>query len=266
MVQLLSVNNVNPNLKAMKKIKYIVVIFLIGGCAVPAPIIKLTPSTIQNKDYWNMGQQFVFTSNKNIWFDCAFNRVENGRIIYDVKVTNESDTAILVDPSLFFQRVFLNDSFKIAENHALDPEFILTRLQMDENIAVANSKNATAFAVTSAIITGGAVIAVASSKKDDETKEKMVNTIVASNDLAQVSASYAREDADIRSENNWTMRKSLAERFLRKTTLPKGYYIDGEVHFTYFDNTKWYEIVLVAESAEATFLFKQNIINPQISY
>jgi len=237
-------------------------LLILTGCAVPAPFVKVTPSTIENKDYWDMGQQFVFANNKNVWFDCAFNRIENGKLIFDVKVNNQSDTAILVDPARFLQMVYKDDTIKSGEHYAYDPEETLMLLRLDENAANAKAKNATAFGICSAIIAVGATVAVVSSKKDDETKAKVVNTIGVASDLVQTATALTVDASNIRAENNWTVRKSLDEQFLRKTTLPKGYFIDGEVHFPYVAEAKWYNIIFEAGKSKADFLFKQKLIYP----
>lgn len=247
----------------MKKSKIrFVVLLLLGGCAVPAPVVKLTPSTIENKDYWNMGQQFVFTNNQNVWFDCAFNRCERGKLIFDVKITNESDTAVLVDPVAFYQEVFKNDTARIASDPATDPEVFLELLQLNENTNIARAKNARALSICSAVISTGASVAVVSSKKSDEEKVNALDAIRASNTLTQIAATSMGEAADIRAQDNWTTRRSLSEAFLRKTTLPSGSYIDGEVHFPYNQYARWYRLVFSAGKAMADFHFRQRLIYP----
>jgi hypothetical protein len=239
-------------------------ISLLAGCAAPSPLVKLTPSTIANEDYWSLGQQFVFTNEKNIWFDCAFNRFENGNLIFDVKITNETDTAILVDPNLFVQRVFKNDSFRIAQNFASDPELILYQLSKDEKVAASNAKKAAAFGICSAIISMGAAVVVAASDMDYDIKDNILNSIVATNDIAQISSGLMAESSNIRAEENWTMNKNLSEILLRKTTVPKGYYVDGQIQFPYYDKAKWYEISMQAGNSKGEFLFRQYLEYPSV--
>lgn len=238
----------------------IIIVIILCSCAVPSPLVKITPSTIHEKDYWNLGQQFVYKDYKNVWFDCAYNRCEGGNLIFDVKVSNQSDTAILVDPALFSQNVYENDSQKIAYNYAYNPEVVLTSLEMDENASVASAKNAAVFGLCSSVLSLGASVAVIASNKSNEDKSEMLNVISSTNELAQSSSSAVIESSNIRAENNWTRRKSLAESFLRKTTLPKGYFIEGEVHFPYYEKANWYDINLCAGKSEVSFLFKQNLI------
>lgn len=249
----------------MKNILPVIVLFLLvlAGCAVPAPLVKVTPSTLENKDYWNMGQQFLYTNSKDVWFDCAFNRLEGNKLIFDVKINNLSDTTVLVDPAQFLQSVYVNDTVKSGLNYAFDPEEVLTQLKLDENVSVAKAKNGAAFGICSAIIATGAVVAVATSKKDERKKEELINTISAASDVAQVAAVATVESANARADNSWTTRRSLEDQFLRKTTLPKGYYIDGEVHFPYIPTAKWYDITFPVGKSKATFLFRQQFVYPQ---
>jgi hypothetical protein len=242
-------------------------ILLIGisSCSTPTPIVKLTPSTLDTKDYWNMGQHFVFSTHKGVWFDCAFNCIDKDKIVYDVKISNESDTAILVDPELFHQKVYLNDSVVISHDYADSPETILDNLKWNENVAIAQTKNANILSICSTIISVGASIAVATSNKGVDKKINTLNAIAASNDLIQVSSASMAESANVRSADNWTRKKMLNEAFLRKTTLPKGTYIDGEVHFPYHKNANWYDLVFAVGNAKAYFYFKQEAFKPTIS-
>jgi hypothetical protein len=248
-------------------------VILISGCAVPSPITKLTPSTVENRDYWNMGQQFVYASDYNVWFDCAFNRIENNMLIFDVKVTNQSDTLVLVDPAEFAQQVYINDTLLVAQRNANDPEAVLLNLNIKENIAAAEAKNAATVGIISAVLLTGAVVAVAVSDNNNNhhrhnnhnNAEAAITTAIVADGVAQTASSSA-EEANVRANNNWTYRKSLAESFLRKTTLRKGFYIDGEVHFPYFPNAKWYRLIFTSGKAKADFLFKQQLIYPVATY
>jgi hypothetical protein len=247
----------------MKNIFYLFALpIILVSCATPSPIIRLTPSTLQTKDYWNLGQQFVYSKDNNVWFDCAFNRYENGKLIFDVKVINESDTAVLVDPILFQQEVYKNDTLFITRYGADNPELVLFNLKVNENVAAANAKNATTLGICSLLIGGGAMIAVAASKKDADVKERVIDVIANATDIAIASTSATSDNEDARANDNWYQRKTLSELFLRKTTLPSGFFIDGEVHFPYNPIANWYRLIFVAGNSKADFLFKQSITYP----
>lgn len=230
------------------------------GCSTPAPIVKLSPSPADAKEYWKMGQHFVFATNKNVWFDCAFNCIDGDVAVYDVKITNESDTAVLVDPALFEQKVFQADTVVLAEDHANDPEEVLTRLKLNENLAASQAKNSTIFSIGSTILSAGAFLAVVASNQRAGDKFESLNNIVTTHNLVQAATVAANEDANIRRDQNWTRRKMLNEAFLRKTTLPRGTYIDGEVHFPYYKKANWYDLTFQVGNAKAYFYFKQELI------
>lgn len=130
-------------------------------------------------------------------------------------------------------------------------------------MAQARAKNATAFFISAAIISAGAIVAIAASKKNEVQKEQTYNSIDATNTLVETSTVAIAENADVRSENNWTTRKSLSEAFLRKTTLLKGYFIDGEVHFPYYGDANWYRLVFSVGKSKVDFHFKQKLIHYQ---
>ena len=245
----------------MKPIRYFYILtILVTACATPAPIVRLSPSAVGNKEYWNLGQHFIYATDNNILYECGFNRIENNKLIFDVKITNQSDTDVLIDPASFKEEVFGKDSMIFAEYNAFDPELVLLSLNMDQNIQEAKAKNAAVFSICSSIITAGATIAVAASDKKEEEKESAYNTLDAANSIAQTASGEAIESANIRSEKNWTQQKSLSEAFLRKTTLPKGYYIDGEVHFPYKQDATGYNVILKSENSEVNFHFQQTKI------
>jgi hypothetical protein len=252
-----------PNLNKMKNIlKLAIIASIINSCAIPTPITKLTPSTIENKDYWNRGQQFVFSNDQNIWFDCAFNRLESNKLIFDVKVTNLADTMVLVDPSKFSQQVYLNDTFLAINNSALDPEMVLLNLKINESKASSDAKNARTVGIVSAVLLTGALVTIAASDKSNEKKESSFTTTIVASEATQATTSMIADDASIRANNDWDYRRLLTESFLRKTTLPKNYFVDGEVHFAYYPSAKWYRLVFTAGAAKVDFLFKQQIIYP----
>jgi hypothetical protein len=243
-------------------------IIVVYACATPAPVIRLSPSTVENSDYWNLGQHFVYASDNNILYECGFNRVENNNLIFDVKITNQSDTTILVDPALFMQEVYNNDNKLIVKTNAFDPELVLVGLNINENIEKAKAKNAAAFMIGAAIISAGALVAVSASNKSEEKKEVMYNSIDASRTVTEGTAGAAMVSASARAEDNWTQHKSLSEAFLRKTTLAKGYYIDGEVHFQYNEDATWYRLIFQADKSQVDFNFRQSKIYniPQLGY
>ncbi|MFZ4456828.1 MAG: hypothetical protein ACOYOT_11470 [Bacteroidales bacterium] len=241
-----------------------VLLLIITSCSTPAPIVKLSPSPIDSKDYWNMGQHFVYENNKNVWFDCAFNCIDNDKLVFDVKITNESDTAILVDPELFTQKVYMNDSVLMASESADNPESVLDKSKWDENVAVARANNATALSIFSFALAAGTSIAVAaSSHKNIDEKINAINGIAIANDFVQASVASNHESENIRAADNWTKRKMLNEAFLRKTTIPKGTHIDGEVHFPYHKKANWYDLFFSVGSAKAYFYFKQEVVFPK---
>ncbi len=242
-----------------KTLIYGLLLLITTACTTTAPLVKLTPSTLENRDYWNMGQQFVYSNNKNIWFDCAFNRVENGKLVFDVKITNQSDSTVLVDPVLFQQNVYKNDSLLMKTDQADDPEEVLTRLKVEENQAVAHARNASVLSICSAIITAGASVMVATSDKSPKEKAKTLDILAIGNDIVQIATAVSADANNMRASDNWTRRRDLSEAFLRKTTLAKGYYIDGEVHFPYYKKAHWYDLRFNVGDAVAFFYFRQQL-------
>jgi hypothetical protein len=243
-----------------KSILWYILIIVISGCASQEPVIRLSPSTVDNKDYWSLGQHFVYASDNNILYECSFNRIYNNKLIFDVKITNQSDTSVLVDPSLFYQEIYKNESDKIAQNNAYDPELILVGLQLDQNMQNARAKNAAVFFIGAALLTTGALIAIESSHKNEIEKEVECNEIEATNAIAQTASIATMASSDIKAEDSKIQQGSLSDAFLRKTTLAKGFFIDGEVHFPYYDNAMWYHLFFTSGNSQVDFHFRQSKI------
>lgn len=247
----------------MKTIIYIISTALVfTSCITSNPIVKLTPNIAPNQEYWKLGQQFVYAKTDNVWFDCAFNRKEGDKIVFDVKIDNQSDSAVLADPARCYQSVYGNDSLRITRNRAFDPEQVLLFLDMQERMAAQQASNAAALGVFTNLLTVGANIAVETSNKSEREKARTINAINASNAAVQVTTGAIAQSSDIRAERNWVTRRNLAMQFLRKTTLMPNQYIDGEVHFPYNKDAKWYEITLVAGGSKVVFWFNQKLIYP----
>lgn len=237
-------------------------VLVFTSCITSNPIVKLTPGTKQNKDYWKLGQQFIYANNNNIWFDCAFNRKDGDNIVFDVKIDNQSDSAVLVDPARCIQSVYGYDSSLIARRKAFDPEQILLFLDMEERMAADQARNAAALSIFASLLTAGANIAVETSNKDEREKARTINAINASNAAVQVTTNAIAQSSDIRAEKNWATRRNLSMQFLRKTTLMPGQYIDGEIHFPYNKDAKWYELTFFAGDSKVVFWFNQKLLYP----
>lgn len=237
-------------------------VLVFTSCITSNPVVKLTPNTSPNQEYWKLGQQFVYAKTDNIWFDCAFNRKEGDNIVFDVKIDNQSDSAVLVDPARCLQSVYGFDSLLVMRNRAFDPEQVLLFLDMQERMEAEQARNAAAIGLFATLLTAGANIAIETSNKDERTKARTVNAINASNAAVQVTTSAIAQSSDIRAENNWVTRRNLSMQFLRKTTLMPGQYIDGEIHFPYHKDAKWYEITLLAGYSKVVFWFNQKLLYP----
>jgi hypothetical protein len=235
---------------------------LLTGCYTAAPVVKLWPKTEDKKDYWNMGQQFVCDENKKVSYECAFKRVELGKVIYNVKITNFSDTAILVAPEQFWQTVYKNDSLVMATDQADNPEQVLLNLELEGSRAHAASKNALATGIVTGVVTGGAMIAVATSDKDVETKTSAVNTIGDVGSVVVGSSLMTSDESKANVAENYANHDQLSNSYLRKTTLPPGYYIDGEIRLPYHENARWYCLQLGIANSGVVFYFRQILFYP----
>jgi hypothetical protein len=240
----------------------IISILLLTNCVVPTPVVKLWPKTVDKKEYWNMGRQFVCDEDNKVSYECAFKKLEGGKIVFDTKITNYSDTDILVAPEKFWQHVYKDDTLKLSTDQADDPEIVLLNLELEGSRAKAASKNAIATGIVSGVVTGGAMAAIATSNKDDETKAIAGNIVGNTGNLIIGSSLVAADEANIQASENYNQHMQLSNSYLRKTTLPPGYYIDGEIRFPYHEDARWYCLQLGTGNSGVVFYFRQILFYP----
>ena len=117
-----------------KSFTIIAITLLLTGCFAPRPVARLFPKTEGKKEYWNMGKQFVQDANNQISYECAFKNVENNKVVYYVKITNNSDSDILVIPEQFSQLVYATGAKEIVSDKADDPEMVLLNLDLESSL------------------------------------------------------------------------------------------------------------------------------------
>jgi hypothetical protein len=245
-----------------KSFSLIAVTILLTGCFAPKPVARLYPKKDEKKGYWNMGQQFVQDENNHIAYECAFKKVEFGSVVYYVKVTNNSDSDILVSPENFEQVVSLIGPNETISNKADDPEMVLLNIDLESSQARATAKNAAVTGiVTSAAIVGTAA-AIAASKKDDEKKAEALEVVGDVGNIAVNTSMAVMDEAHQTVAQNQQQYNKLSDSFLRKTTLFPGYYIDGEVRFPFNERAVWYNIHLGARNSKVEFNFYQILFYP----
>ncbi|NJO01272.1 MAG: hypothetical protein HC880_05870 [Bacteroidia bacterium] len=71
-----------------------------NGCYTPKPVVRLEP--VAENTRWYFGKEYANTLQNGVSVAVAFEKVEQGRIILDVEVSNFTNREILVDPARFF--------------------------------------------------------------------------------------------------------------------------------------------------------------------
>jgi hypothetical protein len=245
-----------------ESIALIIITILLAGCVSPRPVARIYPKKDGKKEYWNMGQQFVQDENNRITYECAFKKVENGSVVYYVKVTNNSDSDILVSPEKFEQDAFLTDLKKTVSSKADDPEMVLLNLDFESSRARATAKNAAVTGIVTSAAVVGTAAAIAASEKDDEKKAETLEVVGDVGNLAVNTSIDVMDEAHHTVARNQQQYNKLSDSFLRKTTLFPGFYIDGEVRFPYYESALWYNIHLGTGNSKVEFNFYQILFYP----
>lgn len=210
----------------------LLLILIVTSCATPQAVIRMNPTSDDVR--WNYGQAFSSDTVNGIIVEAAFYKADKQYNIMDVSVINGSNMDYLVDPSqFFFEDVTTGTDSQTIK--AIDPEYMLLRL--DKKIAQdeADSKNAAVgLAVATGVLATAAVVTAVATADDDNHhhyRSPDPDLIISAPLVIDATDNAPREYASEtdRQINMW------ANSSIRKTTLTPGYKVEGKLYFHRFE-------------------------------
>ncbi|MEL6971421.1 MAG: hypothetical protein AAFO02_14745 [Bacteroidota bacterium] len=237
-----------------------------SACVVPQKVIRVEPDTQENV-FWYQGQAIAEKKQDNIITRAAFSHANREYLIFDVEIFNEKEEAILVTPE-----VMTLASQTGPKRRAIDPEYMLLSMEVQQSRQEANAKNA---AIAGGIILVGAAVAVAVSDNGDsnvdswtgEVDNYTATDVVVDAVLPAVALTLDFHQAAILSSPVDALpltNEALfwQENVLRRTTLRPGEHIRGLVAFPRFDDVRELTFTAPIEEEEFVFLFQQRTYQP----
>ncbi len=140
---------------------YVFVIFLLGACAVPQPVIRMQPT--EKGAQFFFGKEFITSQQDGVIVSMAFDANLEKQFTIDFEIINQSEFTILVDPANFYYH--FHDSItdrnqpKYIEVKATNPETQILQADMEIARRIAQDKNQAAFAMGMAVLSVGLAIA-----------------------------------------------------------------------------------------------------------
>ncbi|NRB39422.1 MAG: hypothetical protein HRU20_13295 [Pseudomonadales bacterium] len=217
----------------------------------PRPIYTLTP---QVKDGpWVHGKQYALSQSDGIAIALVYERELQGNFIFNVKIMNRSDTDILVSANNFSysytEHRLSADKERIVS--AVDPESEILKVYQQASIEKARYDSDQANNSVILLLDVADDIAHLSEPKTREKyqSDKVEDTERRDTELHQ-ELSRERELKSFNADLFLWEKKSL-----RKTTLPAGYMIRGDVHFPLTNDSFVINVRVDFQGVEMVFPF-----------
>lgn len=227
----------------------------ISSCFSAKPIVILEANDIVGQ--WFFGQQIIRIEEEDIDLSVAYERESPFEITMNMRIINNTDDDVLVDPKAFYYNWYRNemDSLPAGRVYAENPELRLVQIDYDISANRAAQGNRAIFdlVATTAEITAD-VVSVANDW-EEEKKEKLQVIKESRRGLSHVVAA----SQSLKSMSLNDQRKVWSRDVLRKTTLSPGQSLDGKVIFKPSVRSKRCRFIFPVGHANIMIDFKQRL-------
>lgn len=246
----------------MKNIFLIIAILPILSCIhKPEPVSRYTVSSTNSDSYWYRGRNFNTITSDQLKVTVAFNEVQNGLIVLDVGVVNNSQDTILVSHELFRAKYSIKEPIyekqtpqmpgnyqlkqtgkflnKTITKMPIDPEQKLIYIDREISGEVARYKSQSL--VTSLFRLLDTTASVMADDYEYDEEEELDREISDHNR----KQSHERKISNLNSNHNQWRYGSL-----RKTTLPPSTGISGKVYFKLSEYCEEFEFSLAGANSQ----------------
>ena len=215
-------------------------ILLFAACSTPTPVLRLIP--YDQAGTWKQGLEYIENNGKGARMSIAFERMDQGDMVFDVEIENLSDESFLVDPRNFFA---IKSELQVQEGYwqsappeviqsrtlpAYDPEEVL--LGFDKNLSRLESRrrNVNTASIITAIAAVGAITAVAVSASNSGSGDGGGVDVVAD---PVIYADFGNNQAEMAIQQDYLEHQKAywQSTVLRKTTLDPGEKLRGRIYF-----------------------------------
>lgn len=221
------------------------------ACFSPRPILQLQPATAPSA--WFYGKEVLTREADSVRVSLIFDQWVNHELVFATEIINRSSDTVLVSPETFFYEAFRADTTTLSNvTRALDPEREIVDIQRAISRERAQRRNALVFdvALTAAVLT--AEIVTASNRAGGEAGQGGVGVV----DVYFNSGS----DGDLEFLNR--VRQQWTYQALRKTSLPPGAALRGNVVFIDQPEAAFYTVYVPLANQLFHFDYRKQVIQP----
>ena len=251
-----------------------------AGCAVPRPILRITPKETDKVRYWQ-GKEIVTLQNDSIKIIISYDRQHNyavGDFSMDCSITNLSSKDMLISPETFYyftdkvtQKKYGKTVQTSAKVNAMNPETAILDAEIKQSIQEAqatNQRTADNISQVVSVVAVGAQVVKSASSKNSSAEQRRIN----SNNLQNAAINMqlntiVANNNEIRSQNMAEQTQNFINNLhdvpLRKTTLGQGQEVNGKLIFEFY--TAYKELTFIFKVGDNTFEvpYLQKIIFPK---
>lgn len=227
----------------------VVLLVLATACFSPRPILQLQPATAPSA--WFYGKEVLTREVDSLRVSLIFDQWVGRELVFATEIINRSADTVLVSPETFFYEAFLHDTTTLSNvTRALDPEREIMDIRRAISRERAHRRNALVFdvALTAAVLTAGVVTA---SSNNDEGYQSEGGVDVYFN---------SGSDGDLEFLNR--VRQQWTYQALRKTSLPPGTVMRGNVVFIDQPEAAFYSVYVPLGNHLIHFDYRKQVIQP----
>lgn len=252
----------------------LLMVFGLSACFAPQAVIRMEPAADQ-KVRWDYGQAIVEQSVDSLFGRAAFDHAEKDFLVFNVDITNLSQSDQLVAPEQFYLTTNTGTRY-----FAIDPEKELFSMEVRENVREANAKNAAVLAgVVAVAAVTAAVVSEVNDKDNNNNNGNNNNNEIRNNRNNDNTNLFLSVPLVINSASESAVQSNVGpfepnaptinergfwmDYTLRKTTLAPGEKVRGKVLFRRQDALRDFLLMVPVEKSVFSFGFKQKVFQPE---
>lgn len=220
------------------------------ACFSPQPIFRLEPTTASSS--WFYGKEVLTRQYDSLRVSLIFDQWLGNELVFAVEIINHSSDTVLVAPETFFYEAFYADTTALSSvTPALDPEREILEIEKAISRERAAYRNGLVFdvALMAAVIATEVVTAAAADGEEYYDDGGSVNFYfggTGGNDVPFLNR----------------LRQQWAYQTLRKTSLPPGLAMRGNVIFRDQPDAALYTVYVQLDDHLLSFDYRKQVIQP----
>lgn len=228
------------------------------------PLCVYNFTTQEDDIIYYKGREILSKRSEDVIITLNFEDQVNDEMIFNLSVTNYSDTSIFFDPSKIYMEILKEYARVLPENEivklcAIDPEVRVKTLRKEIHSAKSNEEINQTFNLIAEVVELGRDVSEIGKKKTQEEINPESAKGTKKNQRRAKEEYYYHKNMSVLI-NNWEYWANAA---FRKSTIFPGESMTGFVHLPLFEETREFRITIPVNKTAFTFLYKSNPIRNQ---